>query len=128
MDLALRAVAESEGFEISAEDLDNHFAELARRFGGEADELRHNFVHAGQMPAVRSDIKKAKALDWLLKRVAILDEDGNPVDRAALELSQDDPSPAPLAPGGPEDATTVETETETVNETDQPGQPGEDAS
>ncbi len=128
VDLALRAVAESEGFEISAEDLDNHFAELARRFGGEADELRHNFVHAGQMPAVRSDIKKAKALDWLLKRVAILDEDGNPVDRAALELSQDDPSRAPLAPGGPEDATTVKTETETVNETDQPGEPGEDAS
>jgi trigger factor len=87
VDLALRAVAENEGFEISEEDVEKHFADLARRFGGDAGEIRGNFERAGQMLAVRSDIKKSKALDWLLEQVEIVDEDGSPVDRSELDLS-----------------------------------------
>ena len=37
------------------------------------------------MPAVRSDLRKRKALEWLIEHVEIVDEDGNPIDRAALE-------------------------------------------
>ena len=77
VDLALRAVAEAEGLEANDEDLDKHFAELARQYGMAAEEIRHNFEHAGQMLAVRSEIRKGKALDWVLERVAIVDEDGN---------------------------------------------------
>jgi trigger factor len=87
VDLALRAVAETEGFEITEEDTEKHFADLARRFGGDPAEIRANFERAGQMLAVRSDIKKSKALDWLLEQVEIVDEDGSPVDRSALDLS-----------------------------------------
>lgn len=87
VDLALRAVAENEGFEVTEDDIDKHLAELARRFGGEPDQIRENFERAGQMLAVRSDIKKSKALDWLLERVNLVDEAGNPVDRSSLELS-----------------------------------------
>lgn len=110
VDLALRAVAESEGFVVSDEDLDKHLAELARRFGGEVEEIRTNFERAGQMLAVRSDIKKGKALEWLLERVELVDEDGNPVDRASLELSAD----------SSDDANTDDTEN------DNPDEPGED--
>jgi hypothetical protein len=44
------------------------------------------------MQAVRSDVRKGKALDWLLDHVEVKDTDGNPVDRDALraaELEQD---------------------------------------
>ena len=38
------------------------------------------------MPAVRSDVKKRKAFEWLVEQVEIVDEDGNTIDRASLEL------------------------------------------
>jgi hypothetical protein len=48
------------------------------------------------MPAVRSDIRKAKALGWLMEHVEIVDEEGSPIDRDALK------------PDEPQDAETVE--------------------
>jgi hypothetical protein len=36
------------------------------------------------LPAVRSDIRKGKALEWLVDHVEIVDEEGRPVDRALL--------------------------------------------
>jgi len=102
IDLALRAVAEAESLDAGDDEITEHFAELARRFGADADEIRGNFERAGQMLTVRSDVKKGKALDWLLKQVGIVDEDGNPIDRASLELnadSDDTENDNPAAPG-----------------------------
>ena len=39
----------------------------------------------GQRLAVRSDLKKSKAFDWLVEHAEIIDEEGNPVDRALLQ-------------------------------------------
>ncbi|MFN0029926.1 MAG: trigger factor [Acidimicrobiales bacterium] len=86
IDLALRAIATQEAVELTDEDLDNHFGELSRRFGGEPDELRATLTEAGHMAQIKADIKKTKALTWVLERVAIVDEDGNPVERSSLEL------------------------------------------
>ena len=105
VDLALRAVAEGEGHDASDEDVERHFDDLARRFGMPADEIRDNFERGGHMLAIRSEIKKTKALEWLLASVEILDEDGNVIDRSSLEL-----------PAADED-----------NETENPAGPGEDA-
>ena len=87
LDLALRAVADGEAVDATDEDLEEHFAELSRRFGVEAERIRHDFEHAGQLSAVRSEVRKAKALDWLVGRVKMVDEDGAEVDPAALDLS-----------------------------------------
>ena len=90
VDLALRAVAEAEGIECTDEDLEQEFAQVAERLNIKAKEVRRQFERAEQVPAVRSDVKKRKAFDWLLERVEIVDEDGNAIDRADLELP--DPS------------------------------------
>lgn len=90
VDLALRAVAEAEGIECSDEDLEQEFAQVAERLNIKAKEVRRQFERAEQVPAVRSDVKKRKAFDWLLERVEIVDEDGKTIDRADLELP--DPS------------------------------------
>jgi trigger factor len=85
LDLALRALAEAEGIVATDEDLDEELAGLAERVGQSIDEVRHQLEHADQVPAVRSDLRRRKALDWVLERIEVVDEDGNAVDVASLE-------------------------------------------
>ena len=42
------------------------------------------------MQAVRSDIRKGKALAWLVEHVEIVDGDGKTIDRADLALPEID--------------------------------------
>ena len=86
VDLALRVVAEAEGIECSADDLTEELEGMAARVGQSADEVRARFERVGQLSAVRSDIKKRKALEWLLERAEVLDPDGATIDRSELEL------------------------------------------
>jgi trigger factor len=89
VDLALRAVAEAEAIEVTDDDLEREFAQVAERLGIKAKDVRKQFERAEQVPAVRSDIKKRKAFDWLLERVEIVDPDGVTIDRASLELTDE---------------------------------------
>src|SRR3546814_1443 len=75
IDLALRAVAEAEGIDCSDDDLDEEIEGVAERVGQSADEVRARFERVGQISAIRSDIKKRKALDWLLERGEVVDPD-----------------------------------------------------
>jgi trigger factor len=84
-DLALRAVADSEHLEPTDADLDAEIERLAESYQMKPAELRRNLERADQMPAVRSDWKKSKALGWLVEHVEVVDADGQPIDRALLE-------------------------------------------
>jgi trigger factor len=90
-DLALRAVAEAEQLEPTDQDIDEEIDRLAASYKVKPNELRRSLERADQMPAVRSDWKKSKALDWLVKNVEIVDSDGQPIDRALLEPDSPDP-------------------------------------
>ncbi len=87
-DLALRAVAEAEGLEVTEEDLTEELEKLAQRVDQTAAEVRLALEEGDQLPAVRSDLRKRKALDWLVEHVQIVDEDGTPIDRADLEVPE----------------------------------------
>jgi len=91
-DLALRAVADAEGIEATEDDLDDEFASVASRLGQDAAKVREEFERAQQIPAVRSDVRKRKALDWLVDHVELVDEEGNVIDRTAL-APEDDTAP-----------------------------------
>ena len=84
-DLALRAVAEGENLEPTDQDIDEEIERLAASYKMKSNDLRRSLERADQMPAVRSDWKKSKALEWLLEHVEIVDADGQPIDRALLE-------------------------------------------
>jgi trigger factor len=86
VDLALRAVADAEDIECTDDDLEEELTSVAERVGEKVDRVRREFERGGQLAAVRSDVRKRKALDWLLERVEIVDEDGQPIDRAELEI------------------------------------------
>ncbi|HVM10255.1 MAG TPA: trigger factor [Acidimicrobiales bacterium] len=105
-DLALRAVADGEAIEAGEEDVDNEIAKLAEQMNTNALDVRQQLERADQMPAVRSDIRKAKALGWLMEHVEIVDEEGNAIDRADLE-----PTPAADTADVADDAS-AESETE----------------
>ncbi len=83
-DLALRALADAENIEVSDEDLDAAVAEMAEQAGTTGADLRRRLDRAGRLPAVRSDKRKAMALEWLIDHVALVDEEGKPVDRDDL--------------------------------------------
>jgi trigger factor len=86
VDLALRAVADAEDIESTEDDLEEELTSVAERVGEKVDKVRREFERGGQLAAVRSDVRKRKALDWLLERVEIVDEDGQPIDRTELEI------------------------------------------
>ena len=91
-DLALRALVEAEELTLSDEELDAEIGTMAERMGTTATELRRQLDTAGRTGAVRSELRKGKALEWLLDHVELVDEEGNPMSRDDLKVdaSKDD--------------------------------------
>ncbi len=85
-DLALRALVEAEEVALSDEELDAEIERMAERFGATPDELRRQLDTSGRTGAVRSELRKSKALEWLLDHVALFDEEGNPMSRDDLKV------------------------------------------
>ena len=86
VDLALRAIVVAEKIETTDDELNEEMERLSEAFGQESAVIREQLESAGQIEAVRSDLRIRKALDDLSESVEIVDEDGKPVDRADLEL------------------------------------------
>ena len=103
-DLALRALADAEAVEVSDEELDEAIADLAEQAKTKPAELRRRLEHAGRLPAVRSDRRKAKALAWLLEHVSLVDEDGNPVAMDELRVDMGTTGEADTEERAPGDA------------------------
>jgi trigger factor len=84
-DLGLRAVAEAEQLEATDEEVDAEIAQIAERVGQPVATVRDQLERAEQLSAVRSDLRRRKALEWLVEHAEVVDEEGNLVDRALLE-------------------------------------------
>ena len=89
-DLALRSVAEKEGLEVTDEDIDAEIVLLAAVLEQKPAKVRRQLESAEQMAAVRSDIRKTKAVRWLMDEVEVVDSEGRKVDRALLQPEQPD--------------------------------------
>jgi len=83
-DLALRALAAAEGLEAGEDEVDAEVERLAGRLEVEPARFRRQLEEQDAMATVRSDVQKAKALEWLLEHVEVVDEAGQLVDRAQL--------------------------------------------
>jgi trigger factor len=91
-DLALRALVEAEELTLSDEELDAEVTTMAQRMDTSPAELRRQLDTAGRTGAVRSELRKGKALQWLLDHVELFDDEGNPMSRDDLKVdaSRDD--------------------------------------
>jgi trigger factor len=80
-DLALRAVANAEGIEVSDDELDMEYARLAMQFGRKARDIRRMYEQNDAVPDLIAQIRKQKATDWLLHHVEMVDREGKSIDR-----------------------------------------------
>jgi len=109
VDLALRAVADAEDLKCEDEDLEAEIDAVAQRVGEKPAKVLDRLERGGQLPGLRSDIRKRKALDWLVERVEVVDQEGQLVDRADLEVALDDtPDTSTSEDDTPDDDTESE--------------------
>ena len=81
VDLALRAVAAAEALEADDEDLSAEYDRLARQFNEKPNQVRKAYERNDLVPELVAEIRKSKALDWLLHHVEMVDPDGHELDR-----------------------------------------------
>jgi trigger factor len=93
-DLALRALVEAESIEVDEEELDAEMVTMAERMETTAALLRHQLDTAGRTGAVRSELRKGKALQWLLDHVDLFDDEGTPISRDDLTVDAASDEPA----------------------------------
>ncbi|MGI8793946.1 MAG: trigger factor [Acidimicrobiales bacterium] len=110
-DLALRALAEDEGIDVTDEDVALEIERLGERMEQSPAQIRAQLDRSGQLPAVRLDIRKAKALAWLVENVEVIDTDGNAIDRDAL-------APTPEETGAIDGAAQTDTDQSDQSEAD----------
>ncbi len=91
VDLGLRAVVEAEQIELDEADLDAEIERIAEQVNEKPAKVRKQLDRNDQLPLVRSDLRRRKALDWLLEQVEVVDEDGNEIDRELIDVSGDFP-------------------------------------
>jgi trigger factor len=84
-DLAIRAVIEAESIEVDDEAVEAELERVAAQVEQPLEKVRQQFEQGGGMRAVRSDIQRSKALEWLTEHAEVVDPDGKPVDRSLLE-------------------------------------------
>ena len=98
-DLALRAVIEAEGIAGTDEEVDTELERIAQQIGQPLAKVRKDVERGGQIEAVRSDVTRGKALEWLAEHAEVVDEDGKVIDRALLEPppEQDEQESEPAA-------------------------------
>jgi trigger factor len=94
-DLALRAVVAQEGITATEDELNAEIARLAERMEEKPAKVRRDLDRRGLLEAVRSDIARGKALQLLVDRATVVDEQGNPVD---LSLPPEDQPPEDQPP------------------------------
>ena len=95
-DLALRAVIVQEQIEATDDELTAEIERVAERFDEKPAQVRKDLERRGVLEAVRSDIARSKALQFLVDHAEVVDANGNPVDLTLPE------------PTTPEDAEVAE--------------------
>jgi trigger factor len=109
-DLALRAVVVQEAIEAGEDDVTAEIGRLAERSGENPQKVRRDLDRRGLMEAVRSDIARGKALQFVVDAAVAVDGDGNEIDVTI---------PPPEADAAAGDARTdAKTDTKTDTQTD----------
>jgi trigger factor len=98
--LILDAVADKEEVAVSDMELTEEVVRRAQRAGVTPDEFVQQVVQSGQIPALAADVRRGKALVFVLQQATVLDASGNRVeldglreDKAAAEAESQPSDP-----------------------------------
>ena len=84
VDLALRAVAAAEAIEVDADDLNAEYARIAMQVRQKASEVRKAYEKNDAVTDLLAQMRKTKALDWLLDHAEVVDDTGAVLDTELL--------------------------------------------
>ena len=91
-DLGLRAVVAAEQIIAGDDEVDAEIIRLAERSGRKPAQLRKEIERGQGLQAVRSELSRGKALQFLVDHATVVDEEGKPLD-----ISFPEPAPEALA-------------------------------
>jgi trigger factor len=89
-----------EAIEATDEELEAEIVRLAERMGQKPERVRRDLGKQGVLEAVRSDIARGKALEFLIDHAAVVDQAGNPID---LTLPERNAEAEPVVANDPSD-------------------------
>jgi trigger factor len=120
-DLALRAVVAQEGIEASEADVDAEIERLAEQTKRRPQKVRRDLDQRGALDALRSDLARGAAMQFLVDHATVVDGEGNEIDLSLPEPDEpesdepepDEPEPNEDDPAHPGDVVgTAEEESE----------------
>ena len=116
IDLALRAVATAQNILVEQSDIDKEISQMAEYYNQEETQLLEIFQENGQMLTLKADLMKQKAMKYLEENVEIVDPDGNPIEREAFLLPENQDKEENLSENIEEESTTNDAEEEEPSE------------
>jgi len=84
VDLALRAVAAAEGLDVDDDDLNAEFARVAVQVRQKASEVRKAYEKNDAVTDLIAQMRKTKALDWVIEHAEVVDTTGAVIDAEML--------------------------------------------
>ena len=84
VDLGLRAVAEAESLDVEDHELEAEYSRMAMQHGQKSKDIRKAYERNDAVAGLVSQIRKSKAMDWLVHHVEFVDEAGTTIDRDTL--------------------------------------------
>ena len=81
VDLALRAVAQAEQLDADDGDLAAEYERMAMQFNQKPNQVRKAYEQNDLVPELVAQIRKSKALDWLIHHVEMVDPEGAVLER-----------------------------------------------
>jgi trigger factor len=94
-DLALRAVVVAEQIVANDDEVEAEIARLAERSGRKPAQLKKEVERGPGLQAVRSELSRGKALQFLVDHATVVDEEGKPVDISFPESAPEAPAEEP---------------------------------
>ncbi|MCU1393049.1 MAG: tig [Ilumatobacteraceae bacterium] len=84
VDLALRAVASAEAFTVTEDDLENEYERIGVEVRQKTAQVRKAYERNDAVSELTAQLRKSKALDYLLHHVEMVDPDGKSIDNDTI--------------------------------------------
>ncbi len=111
VDLGLRSIIAAEEFEASEEEFEAEVERILEQVKGSPKKARKQLEQQGVFEAIRFDIERGKALQFLVDTAKVVDAAGNTVDLSMPEPAELSETDKQVAPQQKQDTPELTTET-----------------